>query len=133
MKKPSKTTKPPAPAPAPAPAAAPKIVEAPRVLKPVALARAASAGAAPAAAATVITAKVDVGFGNMLYLRGSGPGLSWDKGIPLDCVGDAQWTVSLRGAVRPVAFKFLLNDESWCLGADYIAAPGIHVTLTPSF
>ena len=128
MKKSSKILK----SPQAVPAAAPKIVAAPRVLKPVALARAASP-AAPAAAATVITAKVDVGFGNTLFLRGSGPGLSWDRGVPLDCVGSAQWTISLRGAVRPVAFKFLLNDERWSVGADYVAGPGLQVTLAPSF
>ena len=132
MKKSFKPIKSPPPAAASAPPAAPRIVEGPRVLKPVALARTASS-AAPAAAATVITAKVDVGFGNTLFLRGSGPGLSWDKGVPLDCVGGAQWTISLRGAARPVAFKFLLNDERWSVGADYVAAPGIQVTCAPSF
>src|SRR5690606_12500637 len=34
---------------------------------------------------TVIVAKIDVGFGNALYLRGDGPGLSWSKGVPMDC------------------------------------------------
>src|SRR5688572_5617630 len=29
---------------------------------------------------TTITARVDVGFGNALFLRGEGAGLSWNKG-----------------------------------------------------
>src|SRR5579872_5239985 len=33
-----------------------------------------------------IEAKIDVGFGNTLYLRGEGPGLSWTQGVPLTCV-----------------------------------------------
>lgn len=31
---------------------------------------------------TKIVALIDVGFGNTLYIRGEGPGLSWEKGIP---------------------------------------------------
>jgi hypothetical protein len=29
---------------------------------------------------TTIEAKIDVGFGNNLFVRGEGPGLSWEKG-----------------------------------------------------
>ena len=44
--------------------------------------------AAPKVVVTTITALVDVGFGNTLYLRGEGPGLSWEKGVPMKCVTD---------------------------------------------
>ena len=30
-----------------------------------------------------IEAKIDVGFGNALYMRGEGLGLSWTQGVPL--------------------------------------------------
>jgi hypothetical protein len=109
-----------------APAPAPKITRVPRVKKTV-------AAAASAAAPTVIIAKIDVGFGNTLYLRGDGPGLSWNKGVVLNCADDAAWTISLANAVRPVVFKFLLNDETWSRGEDYTAAPGSTAELTPTF
>lgn len=82
---------------------------------------------------TVITANIDVGFGNALYIRGEGPGLSWDKGLVMDCAADSQWTVTLSDAVGPVVFKLLVNDVTWCVGADYSAAPGAQVTLEPAF
>ena len=38
-----------------------------------------------------IEAKIDVGFGNTLYLRGEGVGLSWTQGVPLTCVDGKTW------------------------------------------
>lgn len=88
---------------------------------------------APSTSTTIVTAQIDVGFGNTLYLRGEGPGLSWEKGVPLDCVADDKWSFTFIGAERPVVFKFLLNDLSWSLGEDYIAAPGAKVVVAPTF
>lgn len=82
---------------------------------------------------TIITAQIDIGFGNQLFVRGSGPGLSWDRGIPMDCVGTGLWTISVKNAAEPVAFKVLVNDLSWSSGADFVVAPGQSVTITPSF
>jgi hypothetical protein len=39
----------------------------------------------------------------------------------------------LSGVEKPFAFKLLLNDQVWSTGADYRAAPGDTVTVTPSF
>jgi hypothetical protein len=107
----------------PAPAApAPAVVAPPPAPKPAA-----------APSATLITAKIDVGFGNALYLRGEGPGLSWNAGLLLDNVGSDQWSISISGAKQPVVFKFLLNDSTWSAGEDYKAEPGTKVTVTPEF
>lgn len=149
------TTPAPAPAAAPAPrkpAAAPAAASpAPAaVKKPVARANPpaakvdpvtppAKAATAPAGETvevpnvTAITAKIDVGFGNALYIRGEGPGLSWNKGLPLKNTGADAWTISLPRSTRPIVFKFLLNDETWSAGADYTADPGASVTVSPSF
>jgi len=137
MKKATKatTTTPTAPASVPAkkvsskPAA--KAPAAPLWTKPVV---APAVKAAPSSLATTkIVAQIDVGFGNTLYIRGEGPGLSWEKGVPLDCVADDQWTLSLSETSRPVVFKFLINDLTWSLGEDYVAQPGSSVTLAPTF
>jgi len=82
---------------------------------------------------TTIAARVDVGFGNVLFLRGEGPGLSWDKGVPMDCVSSDQWQLDLGESSRPFSVKFLVNDATWSAGPDYIVPSGVNVTLAPQF
>jgi hypothetical protein len=84
-------------------------------------------------AKTVITAKIDIGFGNTLFLRGDGPDLSWDAGVPMNSVDADTWMVTVAGAKAAVNFKFLVNDLSWSTGEDYVAEPGSERVLTPSF
>jgi hypothetical protein len=82
---------------------------------------------------TEIHANVDVGFGNTLYIRGEGPGINWERGIPMACVKDDLWAFTVSSTARPIVFKFLINDETWCSGDDYVAAPGKRIVLAPSF
>lgn len=84
-------------------------------------------------AATVITALLDIGFGNTLYIRGEGPGLSWDTGVALDCLSDDQWSIKIPASTKPLVYKLLINDLTWSTGDDYVAKPGQKVTLTPTF
>lgn len=88
---------------------------------------------APKPTSTKIAGRIDVGFGNTLYIRGTGPGLSWDRGLAMDCVTDDLWSITLSEATAPVAFKLLLNDITWCAGEDFVVAPGESVTVVPSF
>jgi len=83
--------------------------------------------------ATIIFAKIDVGFGNHLFIRGEGPGMSWDHGIAMDCVGAGLWTTTIKNAATPVVFKLLVNDLSWSTGPDFVAEPGQSLTIDPSF
>ncbi len=82
---------------------------------------------------TTITARVDVGFGNALFVRGEGAGLSWDKGLPMQNLGADLWQVILAESARAYTFKFLVNDLTWSTGPDFSAACGTSVTLTPEF
>ncbi|HLP08698.1 MAG TPA: hypothetical protein VK178_11070 [Opitutaceae bacterium] len=82
---------------------------------------------------TVIQANIDVGFGNTLYVRGEGPGLSWDRGQTLDCLKDDLWSFTIEAAAKPIIFKFLINDETWCTGDDFVVEPGNKITLVPTF
>jgi len=79
-----------------------------------------------------IEAKIDVGFGNTLYLRGEGQGLSWNQGIPLTCVDGATWKWTGE-AKDQLKFKLLLNDAVWCQGEDLVAAPGQKLEISPAF
>jgi hypothetical protein len=83
--------------------------------------------------ATFVTAKIDIGFGNHLFIRGEGPGLSWDHGTAMDCVGAGLWTIAIKEAATPVIFKVLVNDLSWSAGADFVAIPGQSLTINPTF
>ena len=127
----------PKPAPVPVPVAAPKATKAPASKKVAApVAKPAAPAVKPVAAkplVTVITAKIDIGFGNALYVRGEGAGLSWDHGLLLTCVADDKWSVTLGESVRPIIFKFLVNDLSWSAGEDYVIAPGSSAVLVPTF
>lgn len=83
--------------------------------------------------ATFISAQIDIGFGNHLYIRGEGPGLSWDHGIAMDCTGAGLWTTTVKRAATPVVFKVLVNDLTWNIGEDYVAKPGKSLMVTPAF
>jgi hypothetical protein len=110
---------------------------APAAPAPVAVKAAPVVGApAPVAtkpAVTTITAEIDVGFGNALYLRGSGAGLSWDRGLLMESSASDQWRAVLGESDQPIVFKFLVNDQTWCIGEDYTAAAGTSITIAPAF
>ncbi len=121
-----------APAPAPAKLAPVAAPVAPAPAKPVAPAPVVRPVASQPVA-TVIQARIDIGFGNVLHIRGEGAGLSWDEGKLMDCVADDLWQVTLPESSRSIVFKFLVNDLSWNTGPDYTVAGGTSVTLTPEF
>ena len=83
-------------------------------------------------APTTIEAHIDVGFGNQLFVRGQGAGLSWDHGVPLKNVDSNTWQWSAAASDK-LTFKLLLNDSVWAQGADIIASPGQKVEITPNF
>lgn len=82
---------------------------------------------------TTIIAVLDVGFGNTLFIRGQGPGLSWDKGIPMTCIAPNEWQIVLPESARGYTFKVLVNDVTWSLGPDFVVESGGTVTITPEF
>lgn len=80
-----------------------------------------------------ITVQLDVGFGNQLFIRGEGAGLSWTSGVQLECAYDDQWTIKLTPVYGTVTFKLLLNDLIWSLGENFAAEPGANLVLMPEF
>ena len=92
-----------------------------------------SQNSAPAEPVTVIEAKIDVGLGNLLFIRGQGDGLSWSEGVPLNCVDATTWVWSTRQAREKVVFKLLLNDQVWAKGEDIIVEAGRKIGVVPSF
>jgi hypothetical protein len=82
---------------------------------------------------TSIIARVDVGFGNSLYVRGQGAGLSWDKGVQLDNVSPYEWSFVSTQAKGDVTCKFLINDEIWADGENITVAAGGTSISSPVF
>lgn len=110
--------------------AAPKKAAAP---KPTATKKVASKKAKPAVSETSIIANIDVGFGNSLFIRGNGAGLSWESGTELKNISDTEWSFTTAGASDELAFKFLLNDEIWADGEDLTVAAGKTSISSPTF
>ncbi len=137
--KPVAETKP-APAKVSAPIAKSPVVASPAVVTkpaeiaaPVAKAKVAETKPlSKASRSATIEAKIDVGFGNTLYLRGEGKGLNWNQGIPLTNVDGSTWQWSGE-ADEKLKVKLLLNDAVWAKGEDLIVAPGEKVQIAPAF
>ena len=82
---------------------------------------------------TSIVAYVDVGFGNTLYIRGEGAGLSWKKGMPLKNVSATEWVFDTNKATGLVNFKFLINDQVWAEGENVAVEAGSKSISSPRF
>ena len=82
---------------------------------------------------TVVEAKVDVGFGNAVFIRGQGAGLSWEKGQALNCEDGTTWVWSREETDDRAVFKLLLNDQVWAQGGDLVVEPGNMVLVAPAF
>jgi hypothetical protein len=82
---------------------------------------------------TQICARIDVGFGNALFIRGQGGGLNWDRGVILECIAPSLWRWSAPAGSATIVFKLLLNDVLWAAGDDLRVAGGNHLEVTPYF
>ena len=115
---------------------APKKTVAPKkaaVSKPKASKKLASEKTKPAISETNIIANIDVGYGNSLFIRGNGAGLSWESGTELKNISESEWSFSTASAKEDLAFKFLLNDKVWSEGEDLVVAAGKTSISSPTF
>ena len=84
--------------------------------------------------ASRLLATAYIGIGNRLFIRGEGPGLTWEKGVPLQFVSIGKWRWETPEATAPITFKLYKNDTIECtaLGEQAIA-PGHLTEVTASF
>ncbi|MDR1528388.1 MAG: hypothetical protein LBS22_02265 [Puniceicoccales bacterium] len=70
-----------------------------------------------------VIAKANIGFGNRLYIRGDGCGLSWNKGIAMKYANNDRWQWECKNVPPKTNFEFkvLINDETWSAGENYTA------------
>ena len=95
--------------------------------------KAAKPDAKKKATKTTIAARVDVGFGNNLYIRGEGAGLSWDVGILMRNLSPYEWAWESKYSDEPIEYKLLINDELWANGGNQFAQPDETAITAPTF
>ena len=83
--------------------------------------------------ATRLLTTAYIGIGNKLFIRGDGPGLSWDKGVPMQFVSIGKWGWSTQDANGPVRVKLFKNDETAALTGDLTLEPRRHTEITALF
>jgi uncharacterized protein YoxC len=123
-------------APALAPAATDLVLESP-VAEEAPPEHAAPEIAEPAVSAdgaTRLVVTAYIGIGNRLFIRGDGPGLSWEKGLPLTFVSIGKWRWDTSDATTAIRFKLYKNDEVECtILGERSVEPGAQQELTASF
>lgn len=82
----------------------------------------------------VLTAAVFIGIGNKPYLRGSGGGLSWEKGVAMEFqeIGKWQW-VAPADLEASLEVEIRRNDEDPDTSGRYTLEPGQKLEVTPVF
>jgi hypothetical protein len=84
--------------------------------------------------ATRVLVTAYIGIGNRLFLRGEGPGLSWEKGVPLQFVSIGKWRWESSEAAATVKFRLFKNDTDECAGlGERAVEPGHQIQLSASF
>jgi len=81
----------------------------------------------------IIVAKINVGYGNTVYLRGEGGCLNWDLGVPMICSDNDRWIWCCQAGEAPTQFKFLRNDRDWALGDNQVMSGADIMVCYPKF
>lgn len=82
---------------------------------------------------TIIEVTRDVGFGNTIFIRGAGDGLSWDQGFPMECIGSSSWIWAAHKSAGEIVFRLMLNDDT-AFSTTVLSAPaGERTRVVPHF
>lgn len=82
---------------------------------------------------TTVVANVMIGIGNKPYLRGEGPGLSWDEGVSMNFVEIGKWAWSPPRKNASIQVQVYRNDEVPDKGGKVDVRPGQKLEITPDF
>ena len=80
-----------------------------------------------------IVVRYDVGYDNYLFIRGNGPGLSWEKGVKLKNIGPDEWVWETGCSSCNCEFKVLINDVQYETGENHHLYDGVVFHYTPHF
>jgi uncharacterized protein YoxC len=122
-------------APAVETAARELVLESPPVEEaPAAMSQEISEPAVSADGATRLIVTAYIGIGNRLFIRGDGPGLSWDKGVPLTFVSIGKWRWETNDATSALRFRLFKNDTVECTAlGEATVQPGAQQEINASF
>jgi hypothetical protein len=83
---------------------------------------------------TVLTASIFIGIGNKPFLRGSGAGLSWERGQPMEFqeIGKWRW-VAPTDIDEPIELQVFRNDEDADRSGRFQLRPGEKLDISPVF
>ena len=83
---------------------------------------------------SAVVASVFIGIGNKPFVRGSGAGLNWDKGIAMEFVEIGKWQwIPPAELKEPVELQLFRNDEDVDSTGKYTLEPGQQLDLSPVF
>ena len=82
---------------------------------------------------TTVVANVMIGIGNKPYLRGEGPGLSWDEGVSMNFVEIGKWAWSPPRKNASLTVQVYRNDQDPDKGGKVEVKPGQKLEITPDF
>ena len=84
--------------------------------------------------ATRLLVTAYIGIGNRLFIRGDGPGLSWERGVPLQFISIGKWRWETGEAGGPIRFRIYKNDELECSAlGEQVLDPGYLQEVTAPF
>lgn len=83
--------------------------------------------------ATTLIAQVLIGIGNKPFVRGTGPGLSEDKGVPMEFLEIGKWQWVAPDSDEPVVARIYKNDEVPMDDAPIEIPPGQRRSVAPRF
>ena len=83
---------------------------------------------------SAVIASVFIGIGNKPFVRGSGAGLNWDKGIAMEFVEIGKWQwIPPAELKEPVELQLFRNDEDADSTGRYTLEPRQQLDLSPVF
>ena len=82
---------------------------------------------------TSIVANVMIGIGNKPYLRGEGPGLSWEEGVPMNFIEIGKWAWSPTRKNASLTVQLYRNDNDPDKTGKIEVKAGEKVEITPTF
>ncbi|WP_309387676.1 hypothetical protein [Cerasicoccus frondis] len=83
--------------------------------------------------ATTLIAQVLIGIGNKPYVRGTGPGLSEDEGVPMEFLEIGKWQWTAPSSDEPVTVRIYKNDEDPAEGDPVEIPAGQRRSVAPKF
>ncbi len=79
-----------------------------------------------------VAVEVQTSGDHQFFIRGTGPGMSWDKGIELKKV-NGKVVFEVPADCNEFEYKVLLDDKKWEEGSNHKATPGKTQVISPVF